>query len=518
MSDTAAFSDGVLIAGMVVAVGCAAGAVLARTVRGRAWAMLGALVLTPVLLVAEIWNSPQLESVRDRGPVVLGAAALFGLACMGALAWVFARRPGVLGVAALAALPFRVPVQSGGSTANLLVPLYVVIGAGAVAWLVPRLGARRAGEPASRAGGLEWVLAGAIVLYALQSVYAGDSDRALEQVVFFYVPFTLLFALLRDLPWTPRQLAWGGGALLVLALAFAAVGFWEFQTRSLLLNPKVIASNQVEEYFRVNSLFFDPNIYGRFLALVMLGLATVLIWARRPRTLGWTIASLVVLWGGLLTTLSQSSFAALLLGLAVLAWLRWGGKVVIAPVIAALVVGAVIVFAFPSALRLDLGDSGSIDKATSGRADLMRGGVDLARERPLLGWGSGSFNVEYRRHQHSSGREAVSASHTIPITIAAEQGVLGLAVYVALLVLAFRRLLDGARGAPARAAIAAGFAALVLHTWLYAAFLEDPVTWTLLALGTALALPAAARAGEGEDVAAALNGHRREPVVVARTP
>jgi hypothetical protein len=69
-----------------------------------------------------------------------------------------------------------------------------------------------------------------------------------------------------------------------------------------------------------------------------------------------------------------------------------------------------------------------------------------------------------------------------------------------------------------RAAIAAGFAALVLHTWLYAAFLEDPVTWTLLALGTALAVPAAARAAETEeDAAAALNGHRREPVVVAPT-
>ena len=47
----------------------------------------------------------------------------------------------------------------------------------------------------------------------------------------------------------------------------------------------MIASNQFEEYFRVNSLFFDPNIYGRFLALVMLGLAAVLLWAKRPRGL-----------------------------------------------------------------------------------------------------------------------------------------------------------------------------------------------------------------------------------------
>jgi hypothetical protein len=517
MSDTAAFSDGVLVGGMVLAATCAAGAVVARTVRGRAWAMLGALVLTPVLLLSEIWNSPQLETVRNRGALALVAACV-GLACMGALAWLFARRPGVLGVAALAALPFRVPVQSGGSTSNLLVPLYVVIGAGAVAWLVPRLGTRRAGEvPAERAGALEWVLVGGIVLYALQSVYADDSAKALEQVVFFYVPFMLLFALLRGLPWTPQQLAWGGGALVALALIFTAIGFWEFQTRSLLLNPKVIASNQVEEYFRVNSLFFDPNIYGRFLALVMIGLASVLIWAKRARSIWLTIVALVILWGGLITTLSQSSFAALLLGLTVLAWLRWGGRVVALPVAAAVVAGAVIVFAFPHALRLDLGDSGSVDKATSGRFDLMRGGVDLAREKPLLGWGSGSFAAEYRGHEKSSGREAVAASHTIPITVAAEQGIVGFLAYVALLALAFIRLLRGARGSPVRAAIAAGFAALVLHTWLYAAFLEDPVTWTLLALGTALAFPPGERGEADEDVAAALNGHRREPAVVARS-
>src|SRR3954470_9313362 len=451
---------------MVVAAALAALAVLGRWERGRAWAMLGALVLCPVLLVAEIWDSPQLESVRDRGAPAI-VAAVVGVAAVGRLAGLFARRPGLLGVLALVALPFRVPVQAGGSTANLLVPLYVVIGAGALAWLVPRLGTRRAGHEAERPGALEWVLLGGVVLYALQAVYADDRTQAFEQVVFFYVPFALLFAVLRDLEWTPRRLAWGGGVLVALALVFAAIGFWEFETRHLLLNPKVIASNQVEEYFRVNSLFFDPNIYGRFLALVMIGLASVLLWARRPRSLLLAIGALVVLWGGLLTTLSQSSFAALLLGLAVLAWLRFGARFVIAPVIAAAAVAAVLIFAFPSALHINTGDSKSLNNATSGRFDLMDGGLSLAREKPLLGYGAGSFQDEYRRREHSSGHEATSASHTIPITVAAEQGVIGLAVYIALLVLAFRRLLQGARDVPPRAAIVAGFAALGLHTWLY---------------------------------------------------
>ncbi len=71
--------------------------------------------------------------------------------------------------------------------------------------------------------------------------------------------------------------------------------------------------------------------------------------------------------------------------------------------------------------------------------------------------------------------------------MAAEQGLLGLAVYLALLVFAFLVLFRGAGRSPPRIALAACFAALVLHTWTYADFLEDPFTWALLAIGVALA-------------------------------
>jgi O-antigen ligase len=106
----------------------------------------------------------------------------------------------------------------------------------------------------------------------------------------------------------------------------------------------------------------------------------------------------------------------------------------------------------------------------------------------VAGWGSGAFTEEFRRAERVSGEEAADASHTIPVTIAAEQGAIGLAVYLALLVAALLRLLRGARASPTRAAIAACFAGLVVHTLLYAAFLEDPLTWALLAAGSAFAL------------------------------
>ena len=58
---------------------------------------------------------------------------------------------------------------------------------------------------------------------------------------------------------------------------------------------------------------------------------------------------------------------------------------------------------------------------------------------------------------------------------------------MALLVVAFMVLFRGAGRSPPRIAIAACFAALVLHTFAYADFLEDPLTWTLLGIGVALA-------------------------------
>jgi O-antigen ligase len=486
-ADTAVGPEVVRAAGIVIAAVLAAAAILARSSRGRAWAMLGALALTPVLLVLSIWEAPQLAAVREHTLPALAGALVGGACVVVPLALLFARHRAALALAALATLPFRVPIEAGGSTANLLVPLYLVVAAGALAWAVPRIRDGERFDPPRANGALEWLLAGAIVLYTLQAAYSTSLDKALEQTVFFYVPFALLFALLRDIDWSVRLLRAGFGVLIALALAFAAVGFVEYATRRLLLNPKVIASNELEEYFRVNSLFFDPNIYGRFLALVMLGLAAVLLWERRPRNAALAALALAVLWGGLLLTLSQSSFAGLLAGLLVLAALRYPLMKVLPSVVALLVLGTVLVLAFPSALRLELDNAESLDDATSGRYELMRGGVDLARDRPLWGWGSGAFAEEYLAHGFGARADAVSASHTIPLTVAAEQGLIGLAVYLALLAAALARLLRGARDDPYRAVVAAGFVAVILHTWLYAAFLEDPVTWTLLAIGAVLA-------------------------------
>ena len=420
-------------------------------------------------------------------------AALAALALIGGLSFLMSRQPEALPLLAIAALPFRLPISADGRTVNLLIPLYLVVAAGTLTYLVPRLLKRGGNEQRRRAPiMLEWLLLAAVGLYLLQGVYSSDHAKAAENVAFFYVPFGLLFILLRDVYWTRALILKCLGVAVVLAVVFAGVGFVEYYRKALFLNPKVVAADQYDNYFRVNSLFFDPSIYGRFLAMVMIAITTVVLWSRRRRDVLLGAAVLAWLLAGLITSFSQSSIAALLLGLAVLAAYRWDVRATVYVAGALIAIAAVVVLAAPPSLHFGLhGSGGSTSNATSGRTKLVSGGLDLFTERPLYGYGSGSFETEYKRHGNATTANATSASHTIPITVAAEQGVIGLAVYVALLLAAFAVLFGGADRSPPRIALAACFAALVLHTWTYADFLEDPITWTLLGIGVALARPRA---------------------------
>jgi hypothetical protein len=514
--------------GVVLAAAAAAGMLVDRRGPRRCLWMALALVLTAVILVGHIADTDQFRSLTDE-PVRFAGLAVVAVLVSFLLGTTFARHPAAFPIAVVAVLPFRVPIEAAGTTTNLLVPLYLVIagGCGALAWRVLRTREGPA-TPDDPARPLSLALAAFVVLYALQALYSRDFDTALEQVVFFLVPFALLFALLREVRWTREVVLGCLGVLVVLAVVFCAIGFWEYERRELFWNPKVITANQFESYFRVNSVFWDPNVYGRFLALVMTAVAALLLWSRRPRDAVAAGAVLAVMWGGLVLTFSQSSFAALLAGLAVLAALRWDVRRAIGAAVVGVLLAAVIAVAFQDTLKIDLGSSSGLNKVTSGRSDLIGGGLELFANRPVQGYGSGAFGRAYRQERKGNQQQAVSASHTMPVTVAAEQGLLGLAAYVAVVAAGLLTLLgdgafargrraaaDGAGAAaglrPARAALAAMFVALLVHTMVYAAFLEDPFTWVILAAGAALA--PMARLSESRVVAPAVR-----PAHVAAEP
>lgn len=489
-----------ILAAVLVAV-----ALLARAPAARWTAALLALAVSPLLLAGAVLEDDRAEKLLDH-PVLLlggGVAALVALAIGAAM---FVKWPRLLPPLIAIAIPLRLPLVIGGESVNLLLPLYGLIASGALAFAIR---ARRRGKalaeswdlregPATAdvlrdawtarslsgaAAAVPLLLAVSVVLYALRIPFSEDPDRGVQTLCFFLVPFAVLFIVLRSVDFDRVQLRNVGIALIVLALVAVALGDFEYITGEVLWKQNVIDATSLNATVRVNSLFFDPNIYGRFLMVVLLGLLTALAWGARGGKVVLYAVLFAVIWVGLLFTYSQSSMLGLLIGALVLLGLRFGTGKAVAATGVLVVGGLALVLLASSQLRIDTSGDKGCDIATSGRCELVKGGVRLFESKPIFGWGSGSYRVAYRKEEGASGVKAVAASHTIPVTVAAEQGIIGLAAYIALLVAAIAALLRGARESLPRAAIAAAFIAIVVHSWLYAAFLEDPLTWALLAVG-----------------------------------
>ena len=493
--------EAVQVVGCIAAALAVALAILSGDRRPRAAAVAIALAIAGALLVGEGWE--ELEGIRGR-PAALVAIVLGTIAVIGGLSQLFGHRPELLPLLLIGALPFRVPIQAGGEDANLLLPLYVVIAAGAVTLAIDAVregGPRRGSEPRT----LLIALAAAIVLYALQASYSEDVGFATRNVGFFLVPFAAMFVLLTEQRWTPRLLGLSLAIVVGESLLFAGVGIAQAAVGEIFWNPALERSNDFHFYFRVNSLFWDPNIYGRYLALAAVLVVAVLAWTRDPRRIGLFAGVLGGLLVGLTLGFSQTSFVALLAGVAVICALRWSARrtAIAIPFAVVLVFAVVIVIG---------GTSESVNDAreiSSGRTTLIEGGFKLAKSEPLTGHGSASFSTAFiEQEQISPDKPAIS--HNEPITVAAEQGVIGILAYLALTAAALWTLLSGMRriapglGGPAdgvgdpaeegpgslalaRIALLAAFVALLIHTIGYAGYLTDPLTWALLAIAGCLA-------------------------------
>jgi putative inorganic carbon (hco3(-)) transporter len=495
-------SDFLASAALLVAAGASAAAILLPPGRLRHSAMVLAMALFPILIAGDQWHTTQITDLRHDEPRLLGLLAIAAFA-IAALTYLFRRWPVLIPLGIVFALPFRIPLHAGGDTANLLVPLYLVIAAAVVAAFLrdrplPGGGADLGDHPerdggsksgTGPAGPLTIVLAATVILYAVQVLYSEDFSKGLQNVCFFFVPFTIAFGLLRDVEWNGRLLTWVLVLLGIEASLFVLVGSVEWVSRELFWNDQIIRSNEFHTYFRVNSIFWDPNVYGRYLALVATLATAAMLWAR-TRSNFWLLTGLLgILWFGLVSTYSQSSFLALLAGLAMLAAIRWSWRWTLVAV-AAGTVGAALVILFAGGSGKVTSDRLNVD--LSGRGSLVSGGLDLFADRPLWGYGSGSFQAAYRDHRENKDAPVI-VSHTEPVTVAAEQGLLGLLIYFALIIVALRTLGRGifSAGPAARAAILAAFVALLVHTLSYAGFFEDPITWVLLAVGASLAPVAA---------------------------
>ncbi|HZO05851.1 MAG TPA: hypothetical protein VFB52_05650, partial [Solirubrobacterales bacterium] len=218
-------------AGVLLAAGAGAAAILLPPGRLRALAMLAALILFPVLILGDQWHTSQITDLRHDGGRIV-ALLVAGTAVVAALTFVFRRWPILIPLAIVFALPFRVPLEAGGDTANLLVPLYLVVAGGVLATLWRDW--NRSEQPTPASGPTLWlprILAAVLALYALQVLYSEDFSKGLQNVCFFYVPFAVVYALISDVKWDRRTLTLVLAVVGVEAAIFVGIGTVEYLSR-----------------------------------------------------------------------------------------------------------------------------------------------------------------------------------------------------------------------------------------------------------------------------------------------
>ena len=213
------------------------------------------------------------------------------------------------------------------------------------------------------------------MIYSVQASYSNDVAFAARNVAFFLIPFAALFVLMTEVRWTPRVLAAAFGVVIAEAAVFALVGIGQFAATEIFWNPALERSNDFHQYFRVNSLFWDPNIYGRYLAFALVLVAAVVLWTRSAARILVLAALGAVVFTGLLFGFSQTSFISLLAGLLALCAMRYSllWTAVAVPLAVLAVAGAILVLGGTSEQEDDA------KEISSGRSSLIEGGLELAR-------------------------------------------------------------------------------------------------------------------------------------------
>mgnify|MGYP001824700484 CR=1 FL=1 len=465
---------------------------------------LGLMGLGWVLLLGSLVPGDDWSAFADdlASPARL-AAAVAGVAIVAGIAWLalraVRRHPVAWFVLLALALPFRVPVSLGSQDANLLVPLYLVIGLGLLFWATERLAGRLGEAPATP---IDLPLALFVAFILASSLWSADPSEAAVKAVFFYLPFVVLFRLVVALWPTAGALRALGVTTVALAVPMAAFAVFQYATRSSIYwNDTLQQANVYSRFFRVNSFFFDPNILGRYLMLALLAAVAIAWLSNDPRVLGALGAAAVIMTAGLWVTFSRSSALGLGLGLALLAWRAFGARRTLAVGGVLLALFAVGAFAASDNVRRAATSTERLDQVSEGRFGLVEGGLEIWRDDPIAGAGLGAFGDRFEETLPEAERRRIRVvvSHNTPVTVLSESGIVGFALFLVLGVATALAIARGSRvGGPdgwAQWTLLAMLAAIAVHSVLYAAFFEDPFTWVVA--GAALAIGAAHRAPVG---------------------
>jgi putative inorganic carbon (hco3(-)) transporter len=186
---------------------------------------------------------------------------------------------------------------------------------------------------------------------------------------------------------------------------------------------------------RAIGAFADANYYACLLALGTLpGLALI---AERPRKRAWLIPFAAAGVAGLTLSLSRGAMLGFAAGvLLLLAWNRFR-----TPAVAFCVLFAVLTLANVNPIagseqfgnvrtRLETLTSSSLEQ-TNRRPQLWSAALSIAASHPLIGVGVNQFEFQTDRFALTERGSPLENAHSLPLSVAAETGLLGLAAFLA---------------------------------------------------------------------------------------
>ena len=361
---------------------------------------------------------------------------------------------------------------------------------------------------------LPTVLVAAYGLVGLTSLLYAPNQQAVEASLSNYVKDALIALVVVALLKKPHQFRHVIYTLLIIGIFIGMISVHQYVTGNFENTYGGFAQAEFMQIigetndYRLSGPVGDPNFFAQVMVvLALLGMERLL----HEKRLFWKI---IAGWAAAVSTLtvvftfSRGATVALILSLILFFWIY---KLKPAQLIVILTLGAaMLLFAPPTYYQrvlsiadvLPSGSNGQLnvysDRAIQGRASENLTAWVMLRDRPFMGVGLSNFSYLYQDYSKSLGLAPSARNrspHNLYLEVAAETGVIGLAVFLVLVVLAMRSILYArsrfiAAGMEDYANMATGFA-IAFSGYLMAALFVHAAypRYFYLLIGIAFALP-----------------------------
>ncbi|MBN1911776.1 MAG: O-antigen ligase family protein [Pirellulales bacterium] len=310
-------------------------------------------------------------------------------------------------------------------------------------YVVWRRHGRTEGRPPGR---VEWVLAAFFAVLLASTMmhdWRRDDNAPLAHFLFLFVMPLGVYVVARDCCMSARNtkvVLWG---LVGFAFYLAVIGVAEVNAQWWAVFPKYIAESKYQEFLgRARGPFLNPAASGYYMAVGLF--AAMLLWpglGRRGRAALLLVG--LVLGAGLYSTLTRTVWIGAALGIMIIAALRIPRRLRVPLLGGAMLLGLVVVGTQWERLLVYKRDKGlSAQEAALSvqlRPILAQVAWNMFLDRPLFGCGFGQYPVaqlDYLADRSTTlplGKAKDYAQHNVFLALLTETGLVGMALFVAVL-------------------------------------------------------------------------------------